>query len=90
MTVSNVSGSNSTFEANGSVYQLFVSGFDLPSGNQFLTEEGSTNTATLRAQVSVTAPPAVIPLPGALPLMILGVGLFGGVARAKAKAKARA
>lgn len=91
VTVSNIEGQTSDFEFGGATYSLFVSGFVDGGGSnvfQFLTRENAENTAILNAVVSQEVP--VIPVPAALPLMLVGAGVFAGAARIKAKAKAAA
>ena len=81
VTVLNNVGTNSTINLGGVAYQLFVTGFDLPSGNTFLTEEGETNMAFLLATISDKPPVNVVPVPAALPLLASALGLIGFMSR---------
>lgn len=81
VTVLNNVGTNTTIELGGVEFQLFVTGFDLPSGNTFLTEEGQTNTAPLLATISDKPPVSTVPVPAALPMLLSALGMFGVISR---------
>ena len=68
-------GGTETFPVGDNDFAFIYSGFLVGGAefDQFFTEEGESNTASLQAQV--------VPLPAALPLMLGGLGAVYGVAR---------
>jgi hypothetical protein len=62
----------------GREYVFGISGFE-GIGDFFVTEEDASNRATLNA--TFTDRPAVVPLPGALPFLLAGMGALGLAAR---------
>ena len=80
---------NQSWIVNGVKYTLEILGLSTDNGstftNQFVTLENNTNNAELFARISAMDVPDV-PLPGAVWLMIAGLGGLGFASRSKKKA----